>query len=884
MAAIKLVYYAPPGDTCAQAGRAWLTEDCARAGIALTQVPHWAGHAQETVIVAGLTTYSYVHKLLREAGVQPQGKAEGVLLRWVRFGTQRLLVAAGTDARGLMYALSELGDVVRCGGMEALLAVPDTEEYPDMAVRGSDRFVMGPRDDDWYYSEDFWREHIQKLARCRLNRFTFIVGNDTWYMTPMYPFFVETPGYEQVTVAGQTPARREATLRSLQWMSEYCHLYGLEFILSSWQQLPWTTNQALRVENIPTDDAGFTAFCAKGVQTMLKACPCIDGIQFRFNMEAGVSANMPTDIRQGAKDMDGVNGAKHYIDGAEGVREGHETHNTFWYRMIDALAGVGRHLKIDMRMKGLTDDLIAYVMESGLEPVLATKNWCEHMGASYPYPARRTEEKKAIATYGEDDYNAQRRYSYDNVLEKPHAYDMVYRLWNYGSAVLFLWGDPAYVRRFSASSQAGHGVGYTFCEPLSLKGGQAIFPGEAWPVHTDPRMRTYAWEDDRYWMFYLAFGRVGYARAAKEEVWRREFRQRFGKAAGAVERLYRYGSRVMPLIITTHFPRHPSQHNWPELFAGAALYKENNYVEYMNMYSYATALPSDEQLFASIDQAVEAALAGKPLDAFSPLAVRDWYETIAAQMDIAIAEAEAAGAGEYPEWYPTRVDFEMIRGIARYHAWMIAAAWQLSAYEKAGDAARLARAYGSLLTARAHWAQTATLGDQHYARNLLFDIGTGIRRNGNWTDRLAGQIDKDIATLEAALRAQGIAPDATVAPLAYESMDAPVRAPQDVCFTVPCVVRAGERVALQVQDTDVSAFAGMRAYYRHTNHREDYQGIDMVRAGDCWTGEIPAAYVTAAWDMFVYFVGHTYQGTTVMLPGMYSRHADFPFFVVRTEV
>lgn len=877
-----LVYYAP-GSPCADHGRDWMIEDFEGAGIQVDQIPHWEGYEDQTVIVAGLSAYSYIAKLLREENITPQGKPEGVILQWARFGKQKLLVAAGTDAKGLMYALSELGDAVRCGGQEALRMVENTHEYPDLTIRGADRFIMGPRDDDWYYSKSFWKEHIRKLARCRFNRFTFIVGNDTWYMTPPYPFFIETPGYEQVNVIGQTRQRREATLDILQTMSRLCFEYGLEFVFSSWQQLPWTDNQTLRVENIPTTDDGFTAYAAKSIQALLERCPHIDGVQFRYNMEAGVNAKMPKDIRKGAKLVEGVNGAKTFIDGVIHERDGHETHNTFWYRMIDAIASVGRHIKIDMRLKGLTDDLIAYVLKSGLEPILATKYWCEHMGSAYPFTLQREEERYSIAQFGYNDYNSLRRYSFDNLLKKPHAYDMLYRLWNYGSAVLFLWGDPEYVRRFSLSCEAVHGTGFTFTEPLALKGGQAIIPGDAWKVHADERMRTYKWEDDRYWMFYLCFGRIGYSRATKANVWQREFTVRFGNAAAAAERVYRYGSRVIPLITTAHFPRHPSQHYWPELFPGNSLFKENNYVEYNNMFSYATSHPSDEQLYTTIDKAVDAYLAKKPVDAIHPLTIRDWYETLAAQIDIAIAEAENMGAADVAEWFPTKADFSMLGGIARYHVWMVLAAWNNNLAEKTGDGQALQQAYQAMLTARHYWSRVSDLGTKYYARNLMFDIGTGMRRNGNWADRLAGQIDKDIATLACKMSQLGILPEGNAAPLPFISMAQPVLGVQDLCFHVPKIALANQAIQLAVQDSDMSAFTEMKVYYRHINQREEYLSLPMQRAGDAWYAQIPAEYVEYAWDMAVYFVGHTFDGNGVVLPGMYSRHSDFPYFVVRIE-
>jgi hypothetical protein len=886
-AKVCLVYY-PAGEACADRGRDWMVEDFNAAGIRVERANHWEGLDSRAVIVAGLAHYSFMRKLLKDNDVSAPSGPEGVIIKWLRYGSRRLLAAAGTDARGLMYALSELGDVVRCGGLDALYSIEDTVETPDMLTRGADRFVLGPRDDDWYYSDEFWRGHIKKLARNRINRFTLITGNDTWYTTPPYPFFIQTPGFEQVDVIGQTVEKREKTLRMLRLMSELCDEFGVEFIFGSWQQLPWTDNQTLRVKNIPPDVEGFTAYASASIRALLLACPHIKGVQFRYNAEAGVNANMPENVTEAAHSLDGALGAKSAIEGLvqeaklEPKKRNFDTAVGFWYKMIDAVASVGRPLKLDMRMKGLTDELIEYGMKSGLEVALATKYWCEHMGSPYPYSARRWEEEQAIAKHGDDDVNASRRYSFDNVLKKPHAYDMLYRLWNYGSAVLFLWGDPEYARRFSASCEAAHGTGFTFCEPLSLKGGQAVIPGDAWPLHADERMKAYDWEDDRYWMFYLCFGRVGYSRGTPPEVWRRELRLRFGEAWEAVERVYRFGSRIMPLVTTAHFPRHPSQHYWPELFPGNALYKENNYVEYNNAFSYATSNPSDEQLFTSIAKAVDAALAGRSVDAFHPFIVRDWYESLARQIERATDEARELGAGASPEWYPTETDFGMLAGISRFHARMVGAAWYNEVFEKKGDVSAGVKAYEELTAARAVWRSLSDVGAVNYHHDLVFDIGTGMRRNGTWGDRIPGQLDKDERTLKAALKNAGVNEVSEGETGGFASLADPTLGIAKAKMIVSETAKVGQPLTVKVQANEFAPFTDITTYYRHMNHREKYQSVVMTRQGDEWTAEIPAAYVQAEWDMAVYCAAHTFGKSTVMLPGMGEVDSDFPVRIVRT--
>ena len=116
-------------------------------------------------------------------------------------------------------------------GPAGLTRIPDQVEHPEFRIRGLDRFVMGPLDDEWLLSEEFWRYY---LARCRFDRFVLVTGFDTAYMSPPYPFFVEVSGYPDVVVEGLTPERRDRNLAQLDAIGRLCHQHGLEFVFGTW--------------------------------------------------------------------------------------------------------------------------------------------------------------------------------------------------------------------------------------------------------------------------------------------------------------------------------------------------------------------------------------------------------------------------------------------------------------------------------------------------------------------------------------------------------------------------------------------------------------------------------------------------------------------------
>lgn len=837
---------------CAWSGVEWLRTALDAADIGHSDLQYWNAEEKQLYIVAGLSEHQYIARILKEHDIQLPGEESLAILN-ISEGNAQLVVAVGGGHTGLMYALGEIADCVQAGGYDALLNMQDQVETPDLLIRGTDRFLMSERDDGWFYSEEFWNYHIQRLARSRFNRFTLIVGFDTAYMSPPYPFFMEIAGFKQVTVAPRLMERRARTLGILNHIGTLCHDMGIEFIFSTWQQLPWTDNQQSMVEGLPKDDDEFTRYCATGIRELLEACPSIDGVQFRVNLEAGITAK-----------------------GGKGA-----THNQFWFKMIDAVAAVKRHLKIDIRAKGMTDALLAHAMESGLEALVATKYWCEHMAEPYQMTSLRTEEWQHLGNE-----NSTRRYSYDNLLKRPHTYGMLYRLWTYGSANLFLWGDPDYVRRFSASCEEFAGLGFTISEPLSMKGGHALLPGGDFPIHADPGMQAYRWEDERYWMYYLLFGRIGYRRETSAAVWQRELKRRYGVSAQAIGTAYQLASRVMPLITTAHFPVHPSMHYWPELYSGAALFADNNFDEYFGQVDYAGALPSDEQLFSSVRNAVKADLSGTSEEKYHPLTVREWYWKLAEQIDGALEAARTQGAEQYADWTGISVDFRMIAGIARYHAQMIAAAWYLERYRNANSVNELPKSWNALLRARQHWSGVSALGDRYYARNLMFDAGTGRRRNGNWHDRLDRQINPDVACLKALLQENGLAADEVIT--ADDEMDVmnplrPMYEEGNIQCSVPTCAKAGQSIHVSVRIGGVLQAQSVHLYYRHVNQREEYQMVELSHTGDCWSGAINADYVEAQWDIMAYLAVCDAAGAVRILPGLRSPDSPMPYCIIQVR-
>ncbi|MEZ4637837.1 MAG: hypothetical protein R2856_23250 [Caldilineaceae bacterium] len=461
----------------AQYARDVLLAALAEAHVAVSVQQHLPDAAPELTLVIGPVADQLVQRLLHVAGVDIAAQPEGVIFQHCRLAQARVLVIAGADARGLVYALLEAADTVRHEGLDALVNIANSFESADLRVRGLDRFIMGPLDDAWFYDDEFWRYYLDRLVHARFNRFTLVAGFDTAYLSPPYPYFVDTPGYAHVHVTGLDAGGRVRNLAQLRRIGQACRRREIDFFLATWQQTPWTDNQQRQVAGLPDDEAGLSAYCAAGLKTLLQQCPELDGVQLRVNHESGVGTQ--------------------------------ESNEAFWLMLIDAVAECGRPVQLDLRAKGLTNGMIQRALAGGVQLTLPTKYWCEQTGLPHHLTQMRREELTQLGNL-----NHSRRYSYSDLLRKPHWYDMLYRLWTLGSTTLFAWGDPDYVRRFVASCRVGQAAGFTVAAPLSMKGGHASIQGDPWPIFADTALQSGRWEDERHWLFYLLYGRIGYSAQA----------------------------------------------------------------------------------------------------------------------------------------------------------------------------------------------------------------------------------------------------------------------------------------------------------------------------------------------------------------------------------
>lgn len=761
------------------------------------------------------------------------------------------IVLVGADDVGLMYALFEMARHIRLRGIEAIQNVQEYSESPDNQVRCLDRYLLGHLDNEWFLSEAFCNYYFKRLAEARFNRFCLILGFDTAYMSPPYPFFVQVDGFEQVVLSERVKTPREENLRALRHMVASCHRYGIKFVLATWQQRPWTTAQESLVSNLPESETELSDYCHAGLIALLREVPDIDIVQFRVNHESGVGTQVSAE--------------------------------DFWKRCIDAVyeagAQLGKRFTMNLRAKGLTEAMVDHAQALNLDVEVPTKYWCEHAALPYHLSIMRTEELEQL-----DNFNHSRRYSYADMLRKPKKYDVIFRLWNYGSTNLFLWGDPDYVRRFSKSCSLSGATGYQVNSPLALKYGHELSHKTPWRVYLDNRLNQAEWEDERFWQWYLMYGRLGYKAEASSEIWLSEYQSRFGKETGKLfEKTLATASRIVPLITTVHMPVHPSLRYWTEMSTGWALFAENNLnqmhsYDFYNSITYGSTEPSDHGLFYGIDEFVQDTHVHRVAKGkYTPLQYADWLETLADASLTQTKQLEALSNNNI-ELLSACLDMEMLSHLARYHAHKTRAAYALACWRAGLPAVNLVNSKEELQLAISSWRALSDLGSKEYYHDLDFSSAGSTTRRGTWAD-MSIELEKDLASLEELIVDHDVADSNSPA-----SQLAVGNSMLSISASFPTQLPAGKDVIIQAGITGIAATSTLPVlHYRNVNQMDGYfRSICMESTGNGFEAVIPGSEVSADWDLMMYITWQEPGGSCVLFPGVYHAEYPYPYAIVST--
>lgn len=808
-----------------------------------------AGEAEAGLqIFVGLATGDgNAGKRLRKLNITPPTIPESLV---IHRENQSSLVLCGTDANGLLYALLEAAE--RIGwqeGTEPLFQhIENTVESPQATDRSLSIYTMHRKAwEDRLYDEHYWEKYFDQLARSRINSFVVIFGYENGgFLAPVYPYFFNVEEYPDVKLVGITQEEQQRNTAAFKRMIALAHERGIRFMPGIWDHIYRGGVQSGGVESmrevpdqpIPglvwgLDADNLAGYTKAALKEFLDVFPEIDGIQFRMHWESGLTR---------------------------------EETPRFWGEVFDMLEKEKPGLAIDLRTKGLPDEVIQDAIDKNLNFRLTTKYWMEQMGLPF-HPVH-------INTQNQHD----RRHGYADLLTYPQHYKMHWRLWNGGASRILLWGDPDYVRRFVESIRVYDGNSFEVNEPLATK--MEAQPHDMEPFALlNPEYQYYEYEFERYWYFFQLWGRVSYNPDMSPVIFEKEFERRFGTAAGLhLREGLHLASKVLPRIIaaTYRYRFFPTTRGWAEK------------MRMEDLPLFAQAEGSDIQLFASFAEEAEWQITGEESAKVLPSRTAKWFMSTADQILAAASEAEAANTmPSNKEFTSTVTDLKILAYLAQYYGKRIPAAISYNLYLKTGNLSALQQAIEQEQDAILSWEKIVASAGNIYTNNLRMGICHG-NMCGHWQDELE-KLQSGLQTLQSVKDSLANHPSTTpqrpttsgnmnLAGLKARNELAPPKVVLSKMDPIPAT--AGRPLRIEVEATDPSGIKWVRLRYRHFTQFEDYQTLAMQYDSqkDAYIADIPGDFIVRKWDLMYFIEAMDNEGNGAMYPDF---EEEMPYVIVQ---
>ncbi len=826
-------------------------------------------------IVAAGRTSALAAGILKQTGLSVPDKPECLALAPAKYQGRSVLLACGSDARGLTYALLELADRVKYGGIAQLAfnAVKPLAEQAFNETRSIGKsFVSDVEDKPWFNDREMWPAYFSMLATQRFNRFclNFGIGFDFLehvldsYLLFAYPFLLAVPGYD-VRAVPLPDAERDQNLATLQYISRQCVDHGIDFQLGIWTHgYQWkdTPHSNYTIEGLTPDN--HAAYSHDALAALLKACPAISGVTIRTHGESGVP------------------------EGSYG----------FWATVFDGVKQSGRTVEIDLHTKGLDQKMIDGALATGMPVRLSPKYWAEHMGLPYhqtairelELPHEKPQSQFFSLSTGSRSFT---RYGYADFMREDRPYKVMPRIWP-GTHRFLLWGDPV--------STAAHAHAFTFCgmngvelyEPLSFKGrrGSGLPGGRC--AYADASLNPhYDWE--KYLYTYRVWGRLLYNPKADPEVYRRYLRLQFLFAnAPAIESALASATRIVPLITAAHDPSAANDAYNPEYYVNQSIVtpSQHPYGDTPPPKIFSNVSPLDPQMFSRMSDFAAELLKGERTGKYSPVEVAQWLEDLSdaaagklvgvTVMQIVFPESTGKPG---PELRRAIADLQIQISLGRFFAEKFRAGMLYAIHEQTGDRGALEEALKAYRHAREIWSGLALRAAGVYAADITY--GPNPYQRGCWLDRLPA-IDADIAEMAKRLDSlQSSPPQSKQIHLAIKHiLERPKGKGGPHRHNIPCHHAAldsftpGQPLHLAFSIAH-SAKISARLYYRHVNQAERYETADFEAQGKEFRAAIPAGYAGATYPLQYYFELREGPSKAWLYPGFAPDLANQPYFVVR---
>jgi hypothetical protein len=842
-----------------------LEESLTSLGISINRFDHLSqARRGDLIIVVAGSDSSMAGQLLKIAGANIPTVPEALGLIPVTSDRKQVLLASGYDERGLVYALLELADRIQYSDqpLDSLNIQKPVIEQPANIIRSLNRlFVSDIEDKSWYNDREMWKQYLTMITTQRFNRFNLSLGigydflqNVTdGYFLFAYPFFLSVPGYN-VRVPQLSEAERDKNLEMLKFISTETAARGIHFQLGIWMHgYEWlnSPNPNYTIEGLSRETHG--PYCRDAIRQLLQACPAISGVTFRIHGESGVN----------------------------------EGSYNFWKTIFEGVATCGRKVEIDMHAKGMDVTMSDLAIATGLPVTISPKYWAEHLGLPYhqadirafeiPKSGQGTTELMSLSS-GSRSFT---RYGYGDLLKEDRRYSVLYRVWP-GTQRLLLWGDPVMCAAHSRAFSFCGGAGVELMEPLSFKGRRGSGIAGDRCGYSDPSLKP-RWDWEKYLYSLRVFGRLTYNPDTEPDVWRRYLIKQFGDGAKSVELALTNASHILPIVLTVHGVSAANNLYWPEMYTNLSIADPNNKNPYFDTPSpkvFGNVSPMDPQLFLRINDFVQELLKGERSGKYSPVEYAQWIEDYADMASKYLTDAEVQTDGkEKPEFRRIALDVAILAGLGRFFGAKFRSGVLYAIFEQSGDHIALEQSIKAYQKARDFWADLANRARDVYKSDITIGELDVIR--GHWLDRLPA-IDADIDIMKKKLgliQSSNSIQRNNVRLAIQEAMGRPVRVISGCSHIQPERFKAGE--PLNIEISVEKAIVSARLYYRHVNHAERYETVEMQLTDKYYRATIPADYTNSLYPLQYYFELKENPEKAWLYPGFTADLTNQPYFVVR---
>lgn len=817
------------------------------------------------ILVSGMNA-SQAKSILSKENISVPTEAESLCILQTQMNNRNVLLVAGTDEVGLVYALTELADRVNClkTDKEALEFSAPVIERPASRTRSILKgFSSEIEDKVWFYDKEYWAAYLDTLVYSRINRLNFstgmaynsVQGVTDGYMVFPYPFFVNLPDY-QVTVRGLSNEERTQNLEILKFIGTETAKRGIQFQFGLWTlAYNWDQDENPKKHSpdatYKTDgltDTNHADYCRDALAAILKEVPQIRGLTFRVHEESGVSLGT----------------------------------GSFWETQFSAVANCGRKVEIDMHAKNM-EEATLYAALATKQPVVVSPKFCgEHLGLPYHQSSIREFEMLEVdklVDKGEGLLDGNRkftRYGYADMLSENRTWDVLYRVWP-GTQRFLLSGDPELFAGYGRTANFCGAAGFEICEPLHFKGrrGTGVAGGRCGYVDTSLKPQ---YDFEKYNYFFRLWGRMLFNPDTKPGVWRRALTNEFGSAALPVENALAQVTRVLPLFYLAHGVSANCAVYLPEIYTNSFIAKESDWpYDTQKPKTFGSISPMDPQLFQSPNECGETLINGKNTGKYTPIEVAQWLEDIAETASVNIIEANNLLGAEAsnPNFRRIEEDVLILIGMAQFFAAKMRSAVLWKIYIESGERNAAEKSIGLYEGGRNVWSEMAERAKTVYKSNISY----GPR--GHWIDRIPS-FDEDIADLKYRLKNEqvplGKIQTAVVNGAIKKATSKPVRPTVQIKHVSQSFFQSNKPlyIGLEIANTPEHVFLN----YRHVNQSEYWQSVELKQNKTLFEGEIPAPFTDNRFPLQYYFEIHTSPTQATLYPGLDDDLSNTPYYVV----